>query len=272
MPISDVSERSLIDLISLKGKIAVVTGGARGIGQAISNRLVEAGATVFVGDIDTAAAQETAQQISSKHNGKAIGIALNVRDTSSIKSVIDQVIQQFGSLDIWVNNAGGYPSAEVLEITDDDWDKLLDLNLKATFIGAREAAKRMIEVGHGGVILNLASTAAFKTGGGNAAHYVASKHGVAGLTKSLAFELGPQNIRVLALAPTLCFTPGVEEKQVWLQGIGLGEVLDEYAAKLPLGRAATPDDIARIAVFCVSDLALFMTGSVVLADGGDMVG
>ena len=130
----------------------------------------------------------------------------------------------------------------------------------------------MIDAGRSGVIINLASTAAVKTGGGNAAHYVSSKHAVAGLTKSLAFEFGPHNIRVLAVAPTLCYTPGVAEKRTWLDSFGMGSVLDDYAAKLPLGRAAQPDDVARVALFCASDLAAYMTGSMLFADGGDMVG
>ncbi len=272
MAIPDVSDKSINDLISLKGRVAVVTGGGRGIGYAISNRLAEAGASVLIGDIEKGPADEAAQSISARHNTKVVASLLNVRDASSIKALAEQAVKEFGRIDIWVNNAGAYPSAAILEITDDEWDKLLNLNLRGTFIGAREAASRMIEAGHGGVIINLTSTAGFKTGGGNAGHYVASKHGVVGITKSLAAELGPHNIRVLAIAPTLISTPGVEEKRVWLEGIGLGEVLNEYAAKLPLGRAGVPDDIARVALIAASDLSLFMTGSTLFADAGDMAG
>lgn len=272
MAIHDVSERSIGDLVSQAGKVAVVTGAARGIGYAIADRLVEAGATVVIADIDKEAAESAAQQIQAKRDGKVVAIQLNVCDGAAIKEAVAQVVRDHGHIDIWVNNAGAYPSAAVLEISDDDWDNLLNLNLRSLFICARESAKQMIAAGNGGVIINLASTAAAKTGGGNAAHYVSSKHAVAGLTKSLAFELGQHNIRVLALAPTLCFTPGVAEKRSWLDSFGMGSVLDDYAAKLPLGRAAQPDDIARVALFCVSDLAAYMTGSMLFADGGDMVG
>ncbi len=272
MAIPDVSERSLSSLMSLEGRVAVVTGGGRGIGYAISNRLAEAGANVLIGDIDAGSADEAAQSIRTRHNTQVVASSLNTRDASSIKALAERAVNEFGKLDIWVNNAGAYPSAAVLDITDDEWDALLNLNLRGTFIGAREAALKMVAAGRGGVIINLASTAGFKTGGGNAAHYVTSKHGVVGITKSLAAELGTHNIRVLAVAPTLIFTPGVEEKRVWLEDIGLGEVLNEYAAKLPLGRAGVPDDIARVVLFGASDLSLFMTGSTLFADAGDMAG
>jgi NAD(P)-dependent dehydrogenase (short-subunit alcohol dehydrogenase family) len=212
------------------------------------------------------------QQIQLRHAGKVAALQLNVCDGAAIKAAVAQIVQDFGQIDIWVNNAGAYLSAAALEISDEDWDHLLNLNLRALFICAREVAKRMIDAGQSGVIINLASTAAVKTGGGNAAHYVSSKHAVAGLTKSLAFEFGHHNIRVLAVAPTLCYTPGVAEKRSWLDSFGMGSVLDDYAAKLSLGRAALPDDVARIVLFCASDLAAFMTGSMLFADGGDMVG
>jgi NAD(P)-dependent dehydrogenase (short-subunit alcohol dehydrogenase family) len=272
LAISDVSERSISDLLSLKDRVAVVTGGAAGIGYAICERLAEAGAHVLIGDMNVTAAHEAAHRLSTRRQAQVIAVELNVLESSSITALADRAVSRFGRLDIWVNNAGAYPSATVLDITDEGWDRLLNLNLRGTFIGAREAAKRMIAAGRGGAILNLASTAAFKSGGGNAAHYVTSKHGVVGLTKSLAVELGPHNIRVLALAPTLANTPGVDEKRQWLAERGLSTVLEEYAAKLPLGRAGVPDDMARVALFCVSDMAMFMTGSVVFVDGGDMTG
>lgn len=272
MAIYDVSERSIADLISLTGKVAVVTGAARGIGYAIADRLTEAGATVIITDIAKAAADNAAQQIQLRRDGKVSALHLDVCDSAAIKAAVARIVQDFGQIDIWVNNAGAYPSAAALEISDEEWDHLLNLNLRSLFICARESARHMVDAGRGGVIINLASTAAVKTGGGNAAHYVSSKHAVAGLTKSLAFELGPHNIRVLALAPTLCYTPGVAEKRTWLDSFGMGSVLDEYAAKLPLGRAAQPDDVARVALFCASDLATYMTGSMLFADGGDMVG
>lgn len=271
MAIKDVSALSLEHLISLQDRVAVVTGGAGGIGAAISHRLAEAGATVIVADINSTAAQATATRLTERYGTPALATHLDVTDSAAIAATADQAVQAFGRLDIWVNNAGVYPSVTALETSDDAWDSVLNLNLRSVFIGGREAAKHMIAGGRGGVIINVASTAAFKTGGGNAIHYISSKHGVVGVTKSLAVELGAHGIRVLAVAPTLVLqTPGIQEKQDWLDSVGMSTVLQDYGATLPLGRAGVPDDIARVVLFGASDLATFMSGSVLFADAGDM--
>lgn len=269
MPIVDVSDRTLTELLSLEGRVAVVTGGAVGIGRAIADRLAEAGADVVVGDVADPAA--TVAELSAAHPGRRIvGTRLDVRDSASIVACADLAVRELGRLDVWVNNAGIYPSVPLLEMSDDDWDRVLDVNLRGTFVGAREAARRMTEAGHGGVILNIASTAGYQAGGPGVAHYVSSKHAVRGLTKSLAVELGPAGIRALAIAPTLIETPGIEAGREQFRRAGLGDVIDTYAQRLPLGRAGVPDDVARVAVFCASDLAAFMTGSTLLVDAGDV--
>jgi NAD(P)-dependent dehydrogenase (short-subunit alcohol dehydrogenase family) len=269
MPIADVSNRGLTELLSLEGRVAVVTGGAVGIGYAIAARLAEAGADVIVGDIGDATG--SAARLQDLHPGRRIiGTTLDVRDSGSIVACADLAVAELGRLDIWVNNAGIYPSVPVLDLTDDDWDRVLEVNLRGSFVGAREAARRMVAAGHGGVVINIASTAGYQAGGPGVAHYVSSKHGVRGLTKSLAVELGPAGIRVLAIAPTLIETPGIEAGREQFRRAGLGDVLDTYAQRLPLGRVGVSDDVARVAVFCASDLATFMTGSTLLADGGDV--
>ena len=269
MPIADVSSRSLTELLSLAGRAAVVTGGSVGIGYAIADRLAEAGADVLIGDIgDTDRAVAT---LTGRHPERTIaGTHLDVRDSASITTCIEVAVQRLGRLDVWVNNAGIYPSAPLLDLTDEDWDQVLEVNLRGTFVGAREAARRMIGAGRGGVILNLASTAGYQAGGPGVAHYVASKHGIRGLTKSLAVELGPHGIRVLAIAPTLIETPGIESGREQFRASGLGDLLDTYATRLPLGRTGVADDVARVAVFSASDLAMFMTGSTLLVDAGDV--
>jgi NAD(P)-dependent dehydrogenase (short-subunit alcohol dehydrogenase family) len=178
----------------------VVTGGARGIGLAICERFAEAGANVLIGDLDEQLAQEAAEKIAQQHGVKMIATLLDVADSGSIRAVATQAVQAWGGIDIWVNNAGIYPLSPTLEMSDAMWDKVLAINLRGTFIGCREAARHMVQAGKGGVIINLASTAGYQ-GGAAIAHYVSSKHAVRGLTKSLAIEFGPQNIRVLALAP-----------------------------------------------------------------------
>ena len=269
MAVADVSDRMLTDLLSLQGRAAVVTGGAVGIGYAIADRLAEAGADVVLGDVDDTA--PSVAQLSARHpDRRVLGTRLDVTDGGSIIAVADLAVAEIGRLDIWVNNAGIYPSVPVLDMTDDDWDRVLDVNLRGSFIGAREAARRMIAAGHGGVILNIGSTAGYQAGGPGVAHYVSSKHAVRGLTKSLAVELGSAGIRVLAIAPTLIETPGIEAGREQFRRAGLGDIIDSYAERLALGRAGVPDDVARVAVFCASDLAIFMTGSTLLVDAGDV--
>ncbi len=263
---AELAGSRLDELLSLDGRAAVVTGGAAGIGAAIVRRLREAGARVVVGDLDAHRAEALAAELDPSGTA-VIGRALDAADAASIRAVADEAVRSFGRLDIWVNNAGVHPSQAVLETTDDDLDFVLDLNLRGAFIGAREAARRMADVGGGGVIVNIASVAAFSTGNGaSPAHYVASKHGVAGLTKSLAVELGSRGIRAVAVAPTLTETRGVAAERA----AGFSDALDAYGAGLPLGRLGHPDDIARIVLFAVSDLAAFVSGSVIAADGGDL--
>ncbi|HVB25791.1 MAG TPA: SDR family NAD(P)-dependent oxidoreductase [Ktedonobacteraceae bacterium] len=257
MSIPDVNGKSIAELLSLKGRNAVVTGGARGIGLAICQRLAEAGANIVVGDVREDLGKEAAEHLAQHWGVKALFCVADVSDGASIAQLADKTVQELGGIDIWVNNAGIYPMSPVLEMPDEQWDRVLDINLRGTFIGAREAAKRMVAAHKGGVIINLASTAGYQ-GGASIAHYVASKHGVRGLTKSLAIELGPHNIRVLALAPTLISTPGISESG-----------LDTSAFEsLPLGRVGVPDDVGRVALFCASDLSMLMTGSTLAVDAG----
>ncbi len=264
MPAMDYSTRSIAELIDLTDRSAVVTGGARGIGEAIATRLAEAGANVYIGDIDEVAAKSAADRLVAR-GFAALGGALDASDRHSVEAFAELVTREFGGIDIWVNNAGIYPMAPALEMDEDLWDRVLDLNLKGTFFGSQIAARHMGETG--GVILNLASTAGFR-GSPLATHYVASKHGVRGLTRSLAAEFAPMGIRVVALAPTLIETPGIAEAMPAFEAMGLDDVIDQMVAALPLGRTGVPDDVARVALFCVSDLAGFVTGSTIPVDGG----
>ena len=271
MPIKDVSGHTLQQLVSLQGKAAVVTGAARGIGLAIARRLTEAGANVLIGDVDVPAAEAGAAQLSEEFGRRVIGVSLNVAEESSIIALADRAVAEFGHLDIWVNNAGIFPGSPTVDQTVDIWDRIQDINLRGSFVGAREAAKRMIaQTPKGGVIVNLASVSGFSGRPGLAA-YVASKHGVVGLTKSLGVEWGPHDIRVLGLAPTGVSTPGVQERKAQARGVELKrieELENKVGAALPLGRLGVPDDIARVALFCASDLSMLMTGSTLLVDAG----
>lgn len=265
MAIRDVSDVPVARLFSLTGKVAAVTGGARGIGYAIASRFAEAGAQVAIGDLDETAAKEAADRLERK-GYRAEGMRLDVSDHHSVENFADQVVRDLGYLDIWVNNAGIYPMAPILEMTDDQWSKVLGVDLDGTFWGAKTAAERM-DPDKGGVIINLASTAGYR-GFPGMAHYVAAKHAVRGLTRTLAAELAPMNIRVLALAPTLIETPGIEAAKPMFEQAGTS--LDEFAEQIPLGRTGTPDDVARVALFCASDASMFMTGSTLPVDGGQL--
>jgi NAD(P)-dependent dehydrogenase (short-subunit alcohol dehydrogenase family) len=268
MRVPDLSDRSLEQLISLRGRRAVVTGGARGLGRAIAYRLAEAGASVMIGDIDQAAAKTTTEELKSSFGVDASSTALDVTESASVIAAADATVARLGGIDIWVNNAGVYPTTPLLEMTDDDWDRVLEVNLRGTFVGCREAARRMVPAGRGGVIVNISSVAGFRGRSAGIPHYVASKHGVIGLTRQVAVELAEHGIRVLAVAPTTIITPGVETA---MSGGSNGSPPDlEAALTRPLGRAGRPDDVARVVLFCASDLSMFMSGSSLLVDAGEL--
>lgn len=260
MAVADFTGKPLTELISLKGRRAVVTGAAQGAGLAIANRLAEAGASVILGDINAAKVAETTNSIAGGRKD-LWPCELDVASEASIMRCADFAGQKMGGIDIWINNAGIYPRVSSLEIDGDAWDHVQDVNLKGTFIGAREAAKRMIAQGSGGVIVNIASMSGFRARAGMA-HYVAAKTGVIGLTRSLALEFGPMNIRVLGIAPALILSEGAMSHPA----------VANAPTKFPLGRPSMPDDIARVALFCASDLSIMMSGSTLKVDGGDGAG
>jgi NAD(P)-dependent dehydrogenase (short-subunit alcohol dehydrogenase family) len=261
----DVSTAPLGELLDLGGRVAVVTGGARGIGRACGARLAEAGAAVVAADIDLDAAETAA----GTFGPPASAAPVDVRDESSLRMLADLAVARHGRLDVWVNAAGIYPTAPVAELGQEAWDEVLEVNLRGTFLGAREAARAMTRGGRGGVIVNVSSTAAYRIDAAGAAHYAASKFGVRGLTRALALELGPAGIRVLEVAPTVTLTPGLEAQRAGLSGAGFA--LEELGPSLPLGRVAVPDDVARVVLFCASGLATLMTGSTLAVDAGELV-
>jgi NAD(P)-dependent dehydrogenase (short-subunit alcohol dehydrogenase family) len=266
--VPDVSDLPIERLISLDGRSAVVTGGAKGIGAAVCSRLAEAGADVLVGDLDEAACRATADELAQRFGRKVLAAQVDVADEASVTGLADRAATDIGGVDIWVNNAGIFPPGPLLDLSAEGWDRVLDVNLRGAFLGSREAARRMVTQGRGGVIVNITSTAGFRGSAGMPA-YVSSKHGLGGLTKSLAAELGPQGIRALAVAPTLIYTPGIDDLRDEA-GPQMQELLEQLETRLPVGRAGVPDDVARAVLFCASDLSLLMTGSTLAVDGGDL--
>jgi NAD(P)-dependent dehydrogenase (short-subunit alcohol dehydrogenase family) len=266
MPIADVTDASLAQLVSLKGRRAVVTGGAQGLGKAIARRLAEAGASVAIGDIQDELAQSTAAALAARYGGKVVAMHTDVADTKAVAALATFANAELGGIDIWVNNAGITGFGPLLDMTDEAWDRVQQVNLRGLFAGSREAAKRMIDDGRGGVIINIASLAGLGGISPGLAPYVASKHGVVGATKQMAIELAPHGIRVMAIAPGVVVTETNMPKGA--DGV-------DPLATIPgltttrLGRIGVPDDIGRAALFCASDLSLFMTGSTLVLDAGE---
>ena len=263
MSIPDHGGRSLRDLCSLAGRVAVVTGGGRGIGAATVRRLAEAGATVFAADLDVTSVREVADAVT----GTVLSAELDVTSTTALQRLAGRAVDEAGRLDVWVNNAGIYPTTgPAIDATDDFIDRMLEVNVRGTFAGAREAARRM---DGGGVIVNVASTAGFRGAPGISA-YVASKHAVVGLTKALAIELGPLGIRVVGVAPGVIDTPGVQEQLAPLKEAGLD--VGARMERTLLGRAGQPDDVARVITLLATDAAAWVTGDVVAVDAGALAG
>lgn len=267
MPIQDVTDKSLADLARLDGRVAVVTGAAMGIGRAISRRLGEVGATVVAADINADALEATVAGIAE--TGSVIeAAAVDVRDTASIDQLVDNTVSAHGRLDIMVNNAGIYPNQALLEIDDEGWDRVMEINVRGAFSGSRAAARHMIPSGTGGVIINLGSVNGYRAFGGGLSHYTASKHAIHGLTRALAVELGPHNIRVVAVAPTMVETEGVGALREVMGDSEFGAQLEAMAALHPAGRVGVPDDIARVVAFLVSDAAAMVSGTAIDVEGG----
>ncbi len=266
MPAPDLSQRPLAGLLSLAGRRAVITGGGAGIGLAIAGRFAEAGASILIADIDPAAASGAAAAIRAAHGVTASSVTLDLAAPGAAVAAVRAARRDLGGLDIWVNNAGICEPLPYAQIDAAQWDRTHHLDLRGAFFGAQAAANHLAENGGGGVILNLASISGFRGRAGHA-HYVAAKHGVVGLTKALAQELGPLGIRVVAIAPTLVATEGQQRNAAAAAAQG-SDLQAAIAASIALGRIAVPDDIARVALFLVSDLAAFVTGSTLFVDGG----
>jgi NAD(P)-dependent dehydrogenase (short-subunit alcohol dehydrogenase family) len=266
MSTADVAGKSLAELVDLTGRRAVVTGGGRGLGRAIAARLAEAGADLLIGDLDEGLATVAAEELSRRHGVRVIGAAMDVTDSGSVAAAADRAVTELGGLEIWVNNAGVFPSVPLLEMTDETWDRVFDVNARGVFAGARESARRMSAAGRGGVIVNIISTAGFRASAPGLAAYVGSKHAARGLTREMAVELAPLGIRVLGVAPSFVPTEGTLAAAAAMAGDLPPTPL---MLNSPIGRVGVPDDIARVVLFCASDLSAFMTGSTLLADGGD---
>ncbi|HVE86137.1 MAG TPA: 3-oxoacyl-[acyl-carrier-protein] reductase [Myxococcales bacterium] len=244
--------------VSLKDKVALVTGGSRGIGRACAVALARAGAKVAITYAGNEAAAQQAVALIEKEGGQARALKFDVADTAACAGAVDQVVQELGRLDVLVNNAGVAVDGLVMRVKDDDWDKQLDTNLKGPFALIRAASRPMMKQ-KGGSIINLTSVVGEMGNAGQVA-YSSSKAGLIGLTKSVARELASRNIRVNAVSPGFIDTDmtakvSAEARAKMMEGI-------------PLQRLGSPEDVANAVVFLASDLAGYITGEVLKVNGG----
>jgi 2-deoxy-D-gluconate 3-dehydrogenase len=265
--------KPLPETINLSGKAAIVTGGAKGIGYGIAYRLAEAGAKVLVADLDEATARKTARELTGK-GWTVAAIKADVSDEKDVQNMLAVCRQRFGSVDILVNNAGIYPPAPVAQMTADEFEKVLHVNLKSVFLTTKYAAEIMKQQGRGGRIINITSIDALHPSMVGLAHYDASKHGVWGFTKNSALELAPDKIWVNAIAPGGIQTPGVAAMQNPAQAPSdakAAKAAEAFLAKIPMHRMGEPDEIGKAVLFLASDLSSYMTGSQIVVDGGALL-
>jgi NAD(P)-dependent dehydrogenase (short-subunit alcohol dehydrogenase family) len=268
---------SLQDLVSLRDRVAVVTGAAQGIGRQVARRYAEAGASVVLADLDSDGAAAAAAEISGELDAEVRGAGVDISDEDSVGELAAGAAKPHGRLDIWANFAAvGYPKQvegfhDALEFPLEEWNRTLAVNLTGSFLCSRAAAREMVSAGNGGVIINTSTTVVDRYPGHRGmVAYASSKGGIEQLTMMLAAELGPRGIRVLGIKPTVVETEGMgEHMEAVAKVMGTEEPWGELEELMPLRRFGQPDDIARVALFAASDLATFVTGCMLPADGGE---
>lgn len=247
------------------GKVAFVTGAGSGIGRATAIAFAAEGADVVLADIDTVGNEETARLV-AEHGGRVLAVKCDVTSSSDIQAVIKQTVQEFGRLDVAFNNAGiEQPPAPLVDITEDQWSRLLDIDLRSAFLCMKYEIPAMLQNG-GGSIVNTSSGAGVIGIRGQAA-YVAAKHGLIGLTKSAALDYAAHGVRVNAICPGIIETPMMDR----FSG-GTPEGRDRVIGQEPVGRMGSPEEIASAVLWLSSDLGSFATGHAMVIDGGQTVG
>ena len=251
----------------LADRVAIITGGAKGMGRGIALKFAEEGCSVAVADISMKEADDTIAEV-SKRGREGLSIQCDVTKAEQVRDTVDKVISKFGKVDILVNNAGGLPPTPPIEdITEEEWDKVLALNLKSDFLFCKYVVPHMKKRKYGKII-NLSSIGAINPPA-HAIHYNTAKAGVIGFTYDLAFTLAPFNIYVNAILPgpirtsfydRLIGPMSEKEKDAFFEGIG--------KSKVPLQRVGTPEDIAGAALFLASELSAYVTGEALLVSGG----
>ncbi len=259
---------------SMTGRSCIVTGAAQGIGRAIGEALLDEGGDVCFADLNGTKAAEVAAENearANKNGGRVTSSTVDVADRDQVRAMIARAVESFGKLDVMFNNAGVNKPMHFLEVTEDNWNHIMRINGLGVLIGIQEAAKQMIEQGTGGKIINTASIAS-RQGFDNVAPYCASKFAVVSLTQSSARDLAKHNITVTG------FAPGVVHTEMWdnldqdLMELGVserpGQAMEEFSADILRGRVATPEDITGTTTYLASPASDYMTGQIVMIDGG----
>ncbi|MDG1945869.1 MAG: SDR family NAD(P)-dependent oxidoreductase [Halioglobus sp.] len=247
------------DSVLLNDKVAIVTGGGAGIGRGIAKAFAAFGAQVALFERDPQRALRVAQEIETA-GGNVLGLAVDVRDAQAVESAVEKTVNHFGDIDILVNNAGGVFAEPFMDSNEKGWDALHSANLKHIYHCSQSAARRMIEQGRGGSLINIVSVEGARAAPLYAT-YAAAKAGAINFTKTLALELAPHSIRVNAIAPDICLTEGLR--------IMMDDAAQEHACHtVPLGRLGEPDDIGGVAVFLAGEMSSYITGQTLHVDGG----
>jgi NAD(P)-dependent dehydrogenase (short-subunit alcohol dehydrogenase family) len=264
MPSTKITERAA-QLLSLEGKVALVTGAASGIGRGISLRLAEMAAFVVLLDIDDIKGRACAAEIEGQ-GGETVFLNVDVRSGAECRRAVESVIAQRGKIDILCNCAGVAIRKDIVELTEDEWDFALDMTLKGIYLLSREVVPHMIRNG-GGSIINIGSGWSLK-GGPRAASYCAAKGGVVNLTRAMAIDHGKDNIRVNCVCPGDVDTPMLASECAQIREDV--QAFMREAANRPLGRVGTPDDIANAVLFLASPMSSWITGAALVVDGGGL--
>lgn len=242
----------------LKGKVSLITGGARGIGKAIAETLSEAGSDIVIADVIMEAAESTAEEIRKKYNNKTFAVNMDVSKYKSVEIAIKSVIGSFNKIDTLVNNAGVARDTLMLRMTPEDWDFVLNINLKGTFNCTKVVTSYMMKERYGRIV-NIASIIGL-IGNAGQANYAASKGGIIALTKTTAKEFASRNITCNAVAPGFIDTEMTRKLSEKVQ--------EEYLKLIPMKKYGQPEDVANATLFLVSDLSGYITGQVIVVDGG----
>ena len=249
-------------MFDLKGRVALVTGARRGMGKSHSIFLAMQGAKVVVTDIDLKECEEVVKEIEGK-GGQAVAFKMDVSNKAEVDSVFDNAVKKYGKVDILVNNAGIFDPKPFLQMTEEDFQKTIDINLKGEFLCAQRAAKEMMK-NKWGRIINIASIASGGVGVGypGGAHYTASKGGIIGMTETLAQELGPLGINVNVIAPGAIDTPMISASSLPEQA------MNALLQRLPIKRIGKSEDVSAVVVLLSSEEASYITGATFYVDGG----